>query len=611
MSMRRYIPENSRRGKQSQLPLPPPPPPPREDKTNADGSKEQGAEVGKRNSESESESEHAGEDSETNQSTRTSQGFKRTGAAFTSDEIAAMSHEVLVRNLEATQRDERIEETRDHTSTDQPSETPTTAAPANPSNQNHRSMELAHARRSLKSLADLKDGNVVGPTVRDANGVAQYWTTNNQGVKRLTPAWEEDFEINMKFWGEDFLRRCRVEQEMPALGRDYLKTVTDEAFLKALKEGAWRSYAANAKLAARGALEQSREAKNQNNRANGRRGTKATQHAKASQGTCVDSGLPDFSFLYRPRAQSLPVANKDNSGQEVVLVPSYLSDAALVIKEALDSKTGSRSKKSLVYIKFDEPLPKLDEYKKSMHLIDPLCTIVPNVTEFTQLYSLPREYLPSIPSGVKLPGGDNRPSTSTALAHNEHLATPSNRVEDSPAIVNFPGTNEGFQVDEDLELPLPPPAVPQLAKVANATDVNTGNTAGHADIPNTTDAVDVQNPGPYEHQLNEGHYVNGEFIAAPPTSGGSDAHVSTQLFGVLIDPKGQHVATSPSISPQKRVIEGNEAMSKRRKKEVSGHPPQRSTRLQSTQVDENTNRDDEQAIGGGSVEKVILRISRK
>ncbi|KDN34318.1 hypothetical protein RSAG8_12583, partial [Rhizoctonia solani AG-8 WAC10335] len=62
MSMRRYIPENSRRvsgvGMQSQ---PPPLLSPRENKANANGSKEQGAEAEKGDSESESESESKSE----------------------------------------------------------------------------------------------------------------------------------------------------------------------------------------------------------------------------------------------------------------------------------------------------------------------------------------------------------------------------------------------------------------------------------------------------------------------------------------------------------------------------------------------------------------------
>ncbi|KDN34319.1 hypothetical protein RSAG8_12584, partial [Rhizoctonia solani AG-8 WAC10335] len=551
-----------------------------------------------------------------------------------------MSHEDLVRNLKAVrwgQVDERVEETGGHTSTNQPSEDSTTPAPVNLSKQDCRNAELAHARRSFKTLADLKDGNAVGPTVRDANGVAQYWLTNGQGIKQLTPAWEEGFEANMKFWAEDFLHQCRVELEMPALVRDYLKTVTDEAFLKALKDGAWKTYSANAKKAACGTFEQSRETKNQNNRENSRRSTKATQRAKASQGTCVGTGLSDFAFLYRTRAQSLSVADKGNLSREVVLVPSYVSDEALTIKEALDLKVGSKSTKSLVYVKFNEPVPKLggsctwpdwsiskawklghpEEYKKSMHLIDPQRTVMPNVTEFTQLYKAPREYLPSIPSGVQLPEDDNRHSSTAALAHDGHSATRSNHVEDSPVTSEtpvIPGTNEQFQVGEVSELPLPPPAVPQLAvEVTNATDTTNTNTTERTNI--TTNVVDVQKPSPYELQLNGGHYVNGEFIATPPTPDTSGDHMSARLFGVTIDPKhlkqDQHVAVGPSTSPQKRTAEGSETMSKRRKKGASDQPPRRSTRLQISQMDEDADRDGKEAIGGGGTEKIILKISRK
>lgn len=107
----------------------------------------------------------------------------------------------------------------------------------------------------------------------------------------------------------------------------------------------------------------------------------------------------------------------------------------MAIKESLDLKAGSKSIKPLVYVKVNIPVTKLDgkytwpdwaiskswkqvnveEYNRSKHLIDPDCTVMPNISAFTERYKAqPRTYLPSIPPGVRLPDGYSYWSTTPA-----------------------------------------------------------------------------------------------------------------------------------------------------------------------------------------------------
>ncbi|KAG8708861.1 hypothetical protein FRC11_006111 [Ceratobasidium sp. 423] len=149
---------------------------------------------------------------------------------------------------------------------------------------------------------------------------------------------------------------------------------------------------------------------------------------KASQGTCIDSKLVDFKFLYQPRVQSPLICNLHDSDREIVLVPSFVSDKVLMIKTSLDLKAVSLSKtmnsksKSLVYVKVNEPVTKLNgnqwpewgiskawkeahlqEYNKYFTLINPERTIMPNVTEFTKCYKAqPRQFLESMPPQAEL-----------------------------------------------------------------------------------------------------------------------------------------------------------------------------------------------------------------
>ncbi|KDN40630.1 hypothetical protein RSAG8_07959, partial [Rhizoctonia solani AG-8 WAC10335] len=438
MSMRRYVPDNSRRasgpGKQ---PQPQALQPPMENVANSNGGREQSAEVpvkergseSKSQSETESESESEPESKSVSVSVSHQQQAEtgRTRTVFTSEELAAMSREDLVQAMTTLQQHEIKEKTeeelRNRTLVEQPNANSNAPAPVNLSQGERHNAEMALTRNVLRRLGGFKDGNSVRPTVRDANGVVQYWTTNEHKVKVLTPAWEEGFEANMEVWKGEFLSACRVESNMPALAQDYLKTVPDATLLKALRDGAWKTYSANGKKATQGTFEQSRATKNKNNRENGRRNTKAVQRAAASKGTCVDSSLPDFAFLYRPRAQSLSVADRYDANREIVLVPSFISDEALKIKESLDLKIGSKSTKTVEYVKVNEPVPKLGrhtwpgwgiseewkrnnplEYKKSISLIDPGRTDIPDITELTRIYNAPRrKYLTSIPPGVQLP----------------------------------------------------------------------------------------------------------------------------------------------------------------------------------------------------------------
>ncbi|KDN35928.1 hypothetical protein RSAG8_11191, partial [Rhizoctonia solani AG-8 WAC10335] len=136
------------------------------------------------------------------------QELRETGTTFTSEEIDAMSREDLVRNLKALQQgrisDKVEEESRDRTSADQP-QTSNTSTPVNLSEQERRHAVVTHTRNSFCVITDMKDGNSVCPTIKDADGVIQYWTMNEHGIKILTPAWEEWYQANLKVWKGRFL----------------------------------------------------------------------------------------------------------------------------------------------------------------------------------------------------------------------------------------------------------------------------------------------------------------------------------------------------------------------------------------------------------------------
>ncbi|KAG8756519.1 hypothetical protein FRC11_005269, partial [Ceratobasidium sp. 423] len=285
-------------------------------------------------SDSESNSVHARDDSrdlETDKVPRPKQRLRRTGVAFTSDELAAMSKEELVQSLKDAQRgdisgcDEPRRGSRGLTATDQPSAT--VNAPAalshNISKQELKNIVEKHCRQSFLTLTGRKDGRMC-PTVRDSKGFIEYWTPNEHNIKEFTLAWENGFEENVKVWGPEFLRQCRVELEMPPLGREYLKTAPD-VFINTLENGAWKTYPGFAKQEVRGMFEQSRDAKRFNNRGNERKNTKAAQRTKASRGTCIDSKLSEFKFLYQPRAQLPPIRDLNDSDREIVLVPFFVS----------------------------------------------------------------------------------------------------------------------------------------------------------------------------------------------------------------------------------------------------------------------------------------------
>jgi hypothetical protein len=118
----------------------------------------------------------------------------------------------------------------------------------------------------------MKEGKV-RPTVRDANNIIQYWTKNKQGINQLTPAWGEGFAANMRVWKKEYISQVRVESEMDALSRDYLRTVPDDEFLQALEKGVWKTYSEYARKQARGILEDSQAVKRYNNRRNERKST--------------------------------------------------------------------------------------------------------------------------------------------------------------------------------------------------------------------------------------------------------------------------------------------------------------------------------------------------
>ncbi|EUC60786.1 hypothetical protein RSOL_365280, partial [Rhizoctonia solani AG-3 Rhs1AP] len=554
---------------------------------------------------------------------KSSQVHRQTATTFSSEEIDAMPCEDLVRNFKAFQQaiigDKTEEESSDRTSTNQ-AQSSNNPAPVNLSEQERHLALVTHTRKSFCIITDMKDGSVVRAMNKDADGVIQYWTTNEHGIKILTPAWEAGFHVNWKVWGERFLNQCRAEEEMPDLARDYLKTVPDATFLKTLKDVAWKTYAACGRQAAQGTLEQSQAAKKQKNRQNNRIRTKAIQRARASQGTCVDSGLPEFEFLYRPRAQSLPVPDTSNSSQEVVRVPSFISDQALAIKQSLDLKAGSKSSKPLVYVKVDVPVTQLDsnhvwpewaisetwkqshsdEYNKSMHLIDPDRTVMPDVSALTNRYKAPlRTYLPAMPPGMELPDNHSHQSRTPAPVHEEGLEPPVNLpLPERPSSPVAPVSTEESQAGGERPLlpqprPRPPPMAQDLA---------------------------VRNFEPYERQLNNGYYVDGTFVAAP-SSPNSSALTPTQAFGMplgklisfhwelllmyLIDPLDLGPVVSPPTPGQKRTVEGSEPTPKRQKKETSTVPPRRSMRLLNTQVDE-----EEKTLEGGGKRKVVLKFRK-
>ncbi|CAE6494547.1 unnamed protein product, partial [Rhizoctonia solani] len=631
--MRRFVPGNSRRvdrpRSQSR-----PPRPPGEINVDDDGQKEQSVrEV--ENSDSELDSGHQSKELEVDEAPRPKQGhrLRRTRAVFTSDEIAKMSHEELVQSLKDIQRGDVSNElaggSEDLTLADQPN---TAVVPGNLDTQGLAHALKKHCRDTFRTTTGMSDGNGVRLTVRDAQGVVQYWTTNSHGVKELTPSWGETFEANRKAWGAEYLRQFRVESDMPALNRAYLKTVPDKEIFEVLKRGVWRSYSDIAKKMENGTFDQSQAAKRSNNRENGRRSTKAAQRTKASQDTCVDNKLADFKFLYRPRAQSPPVADTLDSSREIVLVPSFVADEVLTIKDSLDARAASLSKgtsskvKSLVYVKVDGPVPKLDgeqwpdwaigktwkedhpnDYSKSINFIDPTRTIMPNIAELTGRYKTqPRQFLDSMPAGAQLLEANHRRSAtpalipranSLALAGSHSSVNEHGSVELAPAQPSAPATPveaEHPRADPESPLPLPPPP---------PVSMHDANQSYH----------------PHDYQLKGGHYVDGQFISAPLNPGATDVLASNQVFGMLIDPvlmvRNQNpVAEASAPAPlvaastpgPKRTTQASQdavPLKRRKKALVPIEPPRRSARHQKNEANEGV--DTKGSVGG----KLMLKIS--
>ncbi|CAE6358925.1 unnamed protein product [Rhizoctonia solani] len=293
--MRRFVPGNSRRvdapGDQSH-----PPQSPGGSNVDRDTQKERDVLVGKSDSESDSvDTRNKSKDLEAEEAPHPKRGLRRTGGAFTSDELARMSREDLVQGLKNAQRGEISNTSQggsnELTTTDQASTTTDTLVAHNLSKQDRKKAINKHSRESFQAITGMKDGRI-RPTVRDANGVIQYWTKNEHGINQLTPAWGEGFAANMRVWKKDFIHQVRVESEMEALSRGYLKTVSDDEFVKALEKGVCKTYSGYAKKDARGILEESQAAKRYN-RKNERKSTKAVQRMKASEDTCVDSKLAE------------------------------------------------------------------------------------------------------------------------------------------------------------------------------------------------------------------------------------------------------------------------------------------------------------------------------
>ena len=96
--------------------------------------------------------------------------------------------------------------------------------------------------------------------------------------------------------------------------------------------------------------------------------------------------------------------------------------ASLNAKAVLLSKANNSESKSVVYIKVDQPITKLNgeqwpewaisedwkdnnpqDYNKSIHLINHECLIMPDVTEFTKHYKASQcKFLKSMPPGADL-----------------------------------------------------------------------------------------------------------------------------------------------------------------------------------------------------------------
>ncbi|CCO36987.1 hypothetical protein BN14_11136 [Rhizoctonia solani AG-1 IB] len=612
----RFIPGNSRRvagpGVQSRPPQPP-------EGSNMDRNGQNELELEKSNSDPNSvRVPGISADVEMDEAHRPEQGLgmRRTGAAFTSDELKNMTHEDLIKNLKDAQRGKIInkpqEGSGDITVADPPSMTTEAPVAHNLNAQERKKAVMA------KALSHLLSGN--------------NWHERGESINQLTPAWGEGFAANMRVWKKEYISQVRVESEMDALSRDYLRTVPDDEFLQALEKGVWKTYLEYARKQARGILEDSQAVKRYNNRRNERKSTKATQRIKANKDTCVDSKSSDFKFLYQPRAQSPPVRDRDDKDREIVLVPSFVSDKLLAIKASLDVKASLVSKSSeskrVVYVKVDEPITKLDgeqwpawainkdwrrdhpeEYEKHIHLIDHTRSVMPNVGEFTNRYKAPRrQFLDHMPPGADLLEDDRRSAT-PALAPREDSVAPR---EDSvaPSDSNPPIGEHGPREHTPARPSAPTTTVEAEQPISEPL---------HPPLPLTGPHYGNKSHVPRDYWLNGGHYVDGQFVPTPSTSEPTSAPTSSQVFGIPIDPvllKGKGPTAGPLTLPTTtltstpkrnlKVTQEPKSLKRQKKATTTTQPPRQSAHHQKNQADE-----DGDMEGGGEKESLVVKISRR
>ncbi|KAG8745236.1 hypothetical protein FRC11_013155, partial [Ceratobasidium sp. 423] len=218
--------------------------------------------VGAEKSDSKSNSVHASDNSKDvgmDKVPGLKQGLRCTGAAFTSNEIAKMSHNELVQSLKDAQHGKISNKPHggsgNLTAANQPSATTNTLVAHNLTKQELKNAVKKHCWQSFQMLTGMKDRQVC-QTVKDTKGVIQYWTPNEHSINQLTPAWENGFLANMKVWKKEFLQQCRVESEMPPLAREYLKTASNEVLISTLEKGVWKMYLGYVKKEAEGTCEQ-------------------------------------------------------------------------------------------------------------------------------------------------------------------------------------------------------------------------------------------------------------------------------------------------------------------------------------------------------------------
>ncbi|KAG8707145.1 hypothetical protein FRC08_000678 [Ceratobasidium sp. 394] len=401
-------------------------------------------------------------------------------------------------------------------------------------------------RDAFYTLCGWRTSADVLPMQRGEGGQPTFWTTDPQGEKRLTPAWNLGFDANWDEWGPDYLEMFRQKAKGQACA-SYLASLEDAEIQHRLRTGAWATCNSVSNRKSKGTYEEGRKRKAIIRLGSKQRANLLKVRLAARTGTCLES--EEFDFLFVPCAQSPEVSDAEDDTRVIRREPRWFAPEIAEIKSALDQKSGVEPRKqTVVYVKHDVPMREpgngkrypywaIDkqwvkdypgEFTKVKFLIDMNTTVKPDTSSLTgNPCKFTRKYLENA-SAPGIGNDSHGPATSSSVQPGDQstLPTLTDGNASLPPMQTFllvPAQASAYPNSADAQVTHIDPrllAHPQLAQAARVAYASYSTSAAH-------------HPGQSSHQ---------------PTQQGLHAQIVRLPVQPAAQPPIQHAAQPPTQS---------------------------------------------------------------